>query len=573
MRVFTKSIRAALAAAAQLPIEEIRLELPRNAAQGDLAFPCFRLAKERKAPPPKVAGELANTLSQSLKDVEVLATGPYLNFRIDRVRLAQVVVGEVLSGGAEYGRSDMGQGKTVVVDFSSPNIAKPMHVGHIRSTLIGAAIVRLHEALGYRAVGINHIGDWGSQFGGLVVAIRRWREEVELEREPVLGLLELYQRGRKAGEEDQSFQEEARAAWRELESGEEGEVRELWRWVTEVSLGAFSKTYQRLGIQHDLVRGESYYEPLLEATVERIEKTGVTEVSEGARIVRLESVDPKLEKTPCLLRQSDGTTLYATRDLAALFQRWEEFEFERALYVVGSEQRLHFRQLKATLARMGEAWHERVEHVDFGLLLGKGRVKLASRKGEVLVLDDLLDEVVQEARRIVEEKNPAHPDKEGIAEAIGIGAVIFNDLRRERVKDVLFDKAEILSFEGETGPYLQYTHARLGSILRKARAGSEAGAVDSAQPDWDALGEAGPILVALGRFEDVLQNAARSAEPAHLASALLSLARQVNAWYVQNRVLDQDAPVTAARLSLVRACKTVLGNGLGILGVHAPEEM
>jgi arginyl-tRNA synthetase len=492
-----------------------------------------------------------------------------LNFRIDRARLAEDVNGEEIEAGSRHGHSLVGEVKNDEVDFSSPNIAKPKHVGHLRSTLIGAAFVRLHQAVGYCAVGINHLGDWGSQFGGLVVAIRRWRDEVDLEAQPVLSLLELYQRSRKAAKEDESFQEEARTAWRELESGEEGEVRELWRWVTTVSLAAFDRTCARLGVSHDFVRGESHYEALLEETVQRALDAGVTEVSEGALIVRLEAIDPALEATPCLLRQSDGTTLYATRDLAALFQRWEEFHFERALYVVGSEQRLHFRQLRATLNRLGVDWHERVEHVDFGLLLGKGRVKLASRQGEVLVLDDLLDEVVEEARRIIEEKNPGLADKQAVAEAVGIGAIVFNDLRRERIKDVLFDKAEILSFEGETGPYLQYTHARLASILRKAEEAGEGGAA----ADWGGLEEAAPILLRMGRSAEVIAAAAAAAEPALLAGHLLSLARDVNAWYAQSRVLGQEAGLTSARLNLVRSCKIVLRNGLEILGVHAPEEM
>jgi arginyl-tRNA synthetase len=482
------------------------------------------------------------------------------------------VLAAIQSQGPAYGGSDEGRGRTVVIDFSSPNIAKPMHVGHLRSTIIGAAIGRLHVHLGYRVVGINHIGDWGSQFGALVVAIRRWRGECDLEREPVLGLLELYQRSKAALESDAAFRDEARLAWRELESGAEGEVRALWRWVTDVSLAAFERTYRRLGIRHDLVRGESFYEPLIDDTVQRIQAAGVAEVSQGALIVDLTPVDAGLKATPCLLRQSDGTTLYATRDLAALFQRQEEFAFERCLYVVGQEQKLHFRQLKAVLRRMQLDWEPRVEHVDFGLLLGPGRVKLASRKkGQVLVLDELLDEVVEEARRIVAEKNPglAPAERERVAEEIGVGAVVFNDLKRERVKDVLFDKAEILSFEGETGPYIQYTHARLASIQRKAAAAGEGGApVDPA-----LFASEGPILLRLGRFPEVVAAAARAAEPSLVSTALLGLCREVNSWYAAHRVLGVEPALTAARLALVDASKSVIANGLRLLGLAAPEEM
>jgi arginyl-tRNA synthetase len=570
MHTFHQRIRAAIAKHSGVPAEELKLELPRDAALGDLAFPCFVVAKALKQPPPAVAAELARKISTELADITAVATGPYINFKIRRADLARAVLGEIEAAGARFGGSSEGAGRTIVIDFSSPNIAKPMHVGHIRSTIIGQALHRIFTALGYKAIGINHIGDWGAQFGGLVVAMRRWRDTVDLEKEPVHALLDLYQRSKKAIEEDPTFAREAKEAYQELESGREGEVRALWRWITEVSLKGFDKTYARLGIHHELVRGEAFYENLLEPTVERATKAGVTEISDGALVVKLESVDKGLAETPCLLRQTNGTTLYATRDLAAMFQRFEEFHFERCLYVVGAEQKLHFRQLKAVLKRMNVAWEPRIEHVYFGLLLGAGRVKLASRnKGEVLILDDLIDEVVIEARRVLLEKNPTHSSPDLIAEQVGIGAIIFNDLKRERIKDVVFDKSDILSFEGETGPYVQYTHARLASILRKAEAAGEG----RSAPDFSALEEAGPLLVALSRFPEVVRSAAEHAEPSLIATYLLSLGRDVNAWYVHNRVLGGEPGVTAARLALVRASKTVIANGLRLLGPAAPEEM
>lgn len=573
MQRFSDDIRAALARHGGLAPDEVRLERPRDPALGDLAFPCFGLSRALKKAPPVIAAEFSAKLAAELSDVEVSAAGPYLNFRIARPALAADLFARIERDPAAWGGSTRGAGKVVVVDYSSPNIAKPMHVGHLRSTILGAALMRLFAAQGYRAVGINHIGDWGSQFGGLVVAIRRWRGEVDLERDPVRGLLELYQRSKAAAESDPDFAEEARAAWRELESGREGEVRELWRWVTQVSLSAFGRTYARLGIRHDLVRGESYYEPMLEATVQRIAAAGVTEESDGALIVALGAVDKGLKETPCLLRQSDGTTLYATRDLAAVFSRWEEFAFERCLYVVGAEQKLHFRQLKAVLVRLGLEWEPRVEHVDFGLLLGPGRVKLASRKGTVLILDELLDEVVAEARAVIEQKNPALPDKERVAEQVGIGALVFNDLKRERIKDVLFDRAEILAFEGDTGPYVQFTHARLASILRKAQAAGDAGL--AATPDLARLESAGAILVQIGRLPDVVASAADRAEPSELAQYLLGLSREISGWLSssENKVLGAEPSLGAARLALVRAAKVTLANGLALLGVNAPEEM
>lgn len=569
MHTFTDAIRAALARATGLPEAEIKLEAPRDAAHGDVAYPCFQAAKHLKKAPPACAAELAGAFNATPSNIRAAAVGPYLNFTIDRGDLARVVIGEVLARGASYGGSDVGRGKTIVIDFSSPNIAKPMHVGHLRSTILGAALGRIFTSLGYRVVGINHIGDWGSQFGGLVVALRRWKSEVDLEKDPVRGLLELYQRSKKSVESDPTFAAEARAAWQELESGKDGEVRATWRWATEASLRGFDRTYARLGIRHDLVRGESFYEPFLAAAIEACEKAGITEISAGALVVQLGEIDKGLKETPCLLRQTDGTTLYATRDLAALFHRYEEFRFERALYVVGAEQKLHFRQLKAVLKRLGSPWEPRVEHVEFGLLLGKDRKKLASRKGDVLVLDDLLDEVVEESTRIVKEKNANLAAPERVAEQIGIGAIVFNDLKRERIKDVLFDREDILSFEGETGPYLQYTHARLASIERKARDAGEGGA----EPDWSKLSDAAAVLGRLGRFPDVVRSAADRAEPSEIANALLALGRDLNTWYVQARVLGQEPAVTAARLALVRASKTVIGNGLRLLGCAAPDEM
>jgi arginyl-tRNA synthetase len=574
MQPFSDKILAALAAHTGLASSALKLESPRDPALGDIAFPCFALAKERKLAPPAVAAELAAKLGADLEGITVVATGPYLNFRIARPLLAREVLASVESAGASYGGSNEGADKTIVVDFSSPNIAKPMHIGHIRSTILGASLVRIFRHLGYRVIGINHIGDWGAQFGGLVVALRRWKSEVDLERDPVLGLLDLYQRSKEALKHDEEFQRESVAAYQELESGREGEVRELWRWVTEVSLRGFNATYERLGIAHEFVRGESYYEPLLASTLERVRSAGVTEISEGALVVMLGGVDKGLKATPCLLQQTNGTTLYATRDLAALFSRWEEFHFERCLYVVGGEQKLHFRQLKAVLVRMNEPWAPRVEHVDFGMLLGPGRVKIASRKrGEVLVLDDLIDECVEEAARVIEAKNPDLASKAQVAEQVGIGALVFNDLKRERIKDVIFEKREFLAFEGDTGPYLQYTHARLASILRKAAANGDAAL--AAQPDHAALENAGEILLRIGKFGDVVRSAAAHAEPSELSQCLLALARDVSTWLTQpeNRVLGSEPRAGAARLALVRASRSVLATGLGLLGMAAPEEM
>ena len=564
MQPFHDAVRSALAAKTGLDPSELRLETPRDASLGDIAFPCFQLAKVLRNAPPKIAAELEGSLE--IEGIEVKATGPYLNFTIDRELLALTIVGQIEAAGERYGHSDLGAGKTVVIDLSSPNIAKPMSVGHLRSTVIGAAIQRLHDALGYRTVGINHIGDWGSQFGKLVAAVDRWGDEVDLEGDPIKSLLKLYVRYHEEEGEDPELAEAGRAAFRELESGREGPVRETWRRLTELSLREFDKIYSRLGVSFDEVRGEAFYESHLQETIQRIIDAGVTEESEGALIVRVDEFEK--DCPPCLLRKTDGTTLYATRDLAAAFHRWELYHFERCLYVVGGDQRLHFRQLKYVLRRMGLEWEPRMEHIDFGMLrLPEG--KMSTRKGRVVFLEEVLDQAAAEAARVIAAKNPELADAAEIAEMVGVGAVVFNDLKRERVKDIEFTWEEVVSFEGDTGPYLQYTHARLASIERKAKERGEG----EVEPDWSALADAAPILVRLGHYPRVIEQAAREAEPSILSSYLLGLGHEVNSWVAKSRVLGQAAAVTSARLALARSARTVIRAGLALLGVQAPEQM
>jgi arginyl-tRNA synthetase len=569
MQQFQDAVRDALIAETGIAPDAVRLETPRDASMGDIAFPCFVLAKELKSAPPKIASELESKLNKRLQGITARATGPFLNFTVEPSLLASTILGQIREQGNAYGGSDEGLGKTIVLDLSSPNIAKPMSVGHLRSTVIGAAIQRLHNALGYTTVGINHIGDWGSQFGKLVAAIDRWGDTVDLETNPIKGLLALYVRYHEEEEDDPELKQAGRDAFKELESGEEGHVRATWRHLTELSMAEFDKIYDRLGVKFDEVRGEAYYESHLDATVERLVDAGITEKSEGALIVRLDEFGEEIP--PCLLRKTDGTTLYATRDLAAAFHRWELYGFERSLYVVGGDQRLHFRQLKHVLERMGMEWEARMEHIDFGMMrLPEG--KMSTRKGRVIFLEDVLDEAAAKADKVIAEKNPGLEDRREVAEMVGVGAVIFNDLRRERVKDVEFVWKEVLSFEGDTGPYVQYTHARLASILRKGAA-EQAERDSQPEPDWSALGDASPILGKLGRYNAVLSRAARNAEPSEVAGYALGLCRDTNTWIATERVLGQAPAVTAARLAFVDGVRQVLANALGILGVGAPVRM
>ncbi|MCP3914480.1 MAG: arginine--tRNA ligase [bacterium] len=565
MRTFTKAIRDALAAETGIDASKLVIESPRDSKLGDFAFPCFVLAKTLKKAPPAIAGELEERVNARLDGIAAKATGPYLNFTVDRATLARGVIEEIDAAGDVYGESDEGADKTVVIDLSSPNIAKPMSVGHLRSTVIGAAIQRLHKRLGYRTVGINHIGDWGSQFGKLVAAVDRWGDTVDLDGDPIKSLLALYVRYHEEEANDPELVQAGRDAFKELESGEDGRVRATWRKLTELSLREFDKIYERLGVEFDLVRGEAFYEPFLDATVDRIVAANITEESEGALIVALDEFG---DLPPCLLRKTDGTTLYATRDLAAVFHRWDEFKFHRCLYVVGGDQRLHFRQLKHVLTRMQLDWEPRMEHIDFGMLRLPGG-KMSTREGRVVFLEDVLDRAAEEAQKIIAAKNPDLDASGEVAEQVGVGAVVFNDLKRERVKDIEFDWDEVLSFEGDTGPYVQYTHARLASIGRKAAAAGEG----SGTPDWAALEDAAPILLAIGRYPDVLTAAARAAEPSQVTGFLIAFCREVNSWIAAARVLGQSEGVTGSRLRLVNASKSLIANALGILGLSAPQEM
>ena len=567
MQRFAHEIQTALAALTGIEPSAMRLEKPRDAELGDFAFPCLVLAKELRKAPPVIAAELADKLSATLPaTIQAVATGPYLNFKVEASELARAVLTGIIEQGANYGRSDEGAGQTIVIDMSSPNIAKPMHVGHLRSTIMGAALDRVHRYLGYNTVRINHIGDWGSQFGKLVAAIARWGDTVDIEADPIPALLKLYVRFHDEADTDPTLDEQARAAFRELESGKEGDVRATWRRITELSMNEFNKMYKRLDVEFDLIRGESWYEDKLDAAVTRMVDAGITEESDGALIVELTPIRKKM--APCLLRKSDGTTLYATRDMAALFSRWDEFHFARALYVVGSDQTLHFEQLKGVLKRLEYDWEERVEHIGFGMMrLPEG--KLSTRKGQVVFLSDVLDRAVDEAAKIIAEKNPNLACASAIAEQVGVGAIIFNDLKRERMKDVLFTWEEVLSFEGETGPYVQYTSARLASILRKAAEAGEG----AAAPDWAAIADTRALIQTLGRYPDALRAAAQKAEPSLVTQYLLGLCREINSWYAQNRVLGEAPGLTAARLALVAAAREILVAGLAVLGVAAPDEM
>ena len=557
---FALPIRQAVCAAIDVDLALISLERPRQEELGEFALPCFRFAKQAQMAPPALAAKLADALS--IENVSCEAVGPFLNFKIDANALAQTIVTSAQS--STYAGGD--EGLTTLVEFSSPNIAKPMHVGHMRTTVIGAALSRIFTHLGHDVKRINHLGDWGSQFGKLVAAWQRWGSEEALSATPITHLLELYVRYHKEEKEDETLAADSKQSFQELESGEENQTRATWRKFTEISLVEFNKVYARFGIEFDYLRGESWYEGQLDDMITWLDECGVTELSDGATIVNLEEQGIK---TPSLVKTAHGTTLYATRDLAAAKSRWEEFAFDQSLYVVGAEQTLHFQQLKAVLSRCGVEWEQRMEHIPFGLIrLTEG--KLSTREGRVIALGDVLDRSVELAAKSIEEKNPELPNKEIVAEQIGLGAIVFHDLKHQRQKDVVFDWKEVLSFEGDTGPYLQYTHARCCSILRRA----EKDVPSINDIDFSILEGGRELWVAIGRLPQAVREAAIKREPMLIANALLKIAAAGNGFYRDNQVLGTgDNDLEKARLVAIDTLRKTLSLGMRLLGVPAPHEM
>ncbi len=554
---FAVRICESLASLLDQPLENLILERPRQESLGEFALPCFRFV-EKGGNPAALAKRLAKEME--VDSVQANAVGPFLNFRVDASALAGAILADAPSphygGGHRTG--------TILVEFSSPNIAKPMHVGHLRSTLIGATLARLGDLLGHNVIRINHLGDWGSQFGKLVAGWNLWGDETKLEANPIGHLLDIYVRFHKE-EKELGLAAAAKKAFQELESGENNATRMLWQRFTELSLGEFQKTYDRLGTSFDFVRGESWYENQLEPLLSWLEEAGILETSEGATIINLESQGLDV---PCLVRTAHGTTLYATRDLAAARSRWQEFQFDAALYVVGSEQNLHFRQFPAALKLAGCDWADRIEHVPFGLIrLLEGT--LSTREGRVLTLAEVLDRAVDLAGNIIQEKNPELANRDAVAEQVGIGAVVFHDLKHQRQKEVVFDWKEVLSFEGDTGPYLQYTHARCCSILRKANRP----APDTAGINPELLADSRELMVAIGRFPQVVRETFDKREPALLAQYLLRLAGVANGFYRDRRVLGAGKGLEDARLCAMDLIRRTLNSGLGLLGVPSPEEM
>jgi arginyl-tRNA synthetase len=565
MNEFVREIIDILRRKVGLPFEELErtIEVPPEEKMGDYAFPCFILSKKLKKAPDKIASELAGQLEPKDLVEKIYSIGPYVNFRVSKEKLAQVVLSQISEQGETYGGDESGRGKSIVIDFSSPNIAKPFGVGHLRSTVIGHALYNLYERLGYKCVGINHLGDWGTQFGKLMVAYQKWGDERKLESDPISALYDLYVQFHDKAEKDPSLDQEARIWFKKLEDGEK-EATDLWKKFKDQSLKEFQRVYKMLGIEFDSYAGESFYNEFMDSTIEDLKKAGLTKVSQDALIVDLEQYD----LPPCLLRKKDEATLYATRDVTAAVYRYRTYRFHKLLYVVGAAQRVHFQQVFKVLELMGFPWAKDLVHVDFGWVLFKEKV-MSTRRGTIVFLEDVLNRSVDLALNIIQEKNPDLENKEKVAFDVGIGAVVFASLSTRRQKDVNFDWKDVLNFEGQSGPYIQYTHARLCSLMRKY------GKPIRKEVDFALLNteEEHTIVKSLLDYPGQIRLAAESYEPSIVCSYLLDLCLAFNRFYQKERIITPDENCTRARMLLVKGIQTVVKGGLALLGIKAPERM
>lgn len=540
------------------------IEIPPNPEIGDYAFPCFQLAKHLRKSPGKIALELAEKLQPTESISQIQPLDAYLNFFIDQEILNQRVLSEVLAYPEDYGAQKIGIAQTIAIDFSSPNIAKPFNIGHLRSTVIGGALKNIFEYLGYTVQGINFLGDWGTQFGKVICAYQLWGAEVDLTDEPIKQLLKLYVKFHQEAEKDPTLEDKSRQWFQRLEENDR-EALKLRQEFKDITIESLIQIYQRMNISFSEYSGESLYFQKAEEIAERLNQLGLLKESEGALVVDLSEYD----MPPFLVKKSDGTTLYSSRDLAAAIDRYERLQFTQSLYVVGQEQRLHLQQVFKVLELMGYEWASKCQHVSFGLYLFSGE-KMSTRRGKVIFLEDVLDDAVNLVSEIIEEKNPTLENKAQIAEMVGVGAVLFADLKNTRVKDVQFDYDKILSFDGETGPYLQYTHARISSLLKKADQ-----QIELERLDYDLLvtTEEKEVVKAIGQFPGKIQEAAVKLEPSIIAKYLINLAALFNTFYNAQRILTDDLALRTARLAIALAAKITLKKGLALLGIKAPERM
>ena len=536
------------------------LEQPKNSDMGDIAFPAFSLAKVERKAPQMIAAEIAEKINSQAFE-KVVATGPYVNFFLDKSAISEAVIKEIIEKGSDYAQQTEGKEQNITIDLSSPNIAKPFSVGHLRSTVIGDALSNIFKKMGYNTIKINHLGDWGKQFGLLMVAYKKWGSKEAVEANPIDELLKLYVRINAEIENDPALDDEGRLWFKKLEDGDP-EATQLWQWFRDESLVEFNRIYKLLNVEFDSLNGEAFYNDKMDEAVQILEEKGLLEESRGASIVNLDDV----ELPPAMIKKSDGATLYITRDIATAIYRARTYNFVKNVYAVGQEQSNHFKQLKAVLKKMGFDWSDDMIHVDFGLVT-KNRQKLSTRKGNIILLEPTLQEAITRAKAQIEAKNPDLENKDQIAQAVGVGAVKFYDLKTDRRNGYDFDLEAMVSFEGETGPYIQYAYARIQSLLRKADFQPNAQANYSLN---DA--ESWEIIKLLQDFARVIKRASVNYDPSLIAKYAISLAQAFNKYYAHTRILD-ESPERDSRLALSYATAVVLKEALRLLGVEAPEKM
>lgn len=562
---FKKEIAKLLKTQLEMDLNEIleMIEIPPNSSMGDFAFPCFKLAKVFRKAPNLIAQDLCENIKSSDMLERVQAVGGYVNFFIQKKVFAESIIKEVMDKKDKFGASDLGKGKKVLVEFSSPNIAKPFHIGHIRSTVIGNSIYKIHEFLGYDTVTINHLGDYGTQFGKLIVAYKNWGNEAEVEANPIPSLLKLYIKFHEEAEKDPSLEDEGRMWFKKLEGGDE-EAAKLWQWFRDVSLKEFGRVYNMLGISFDSYAGESFYSDKMPQVLKMMEEKNLLKDSEGADIVDLEPHG----LPPALIRKRDGSTLYITRDITAAIYRKEHYDFHKNIYVVASQQNLHFQQWIKIVELMGNEWAKDCVHIPFGLVsLEEGT--MSTRKGRVVFLEDVLTKAVDRTKEIIKQKNTYLDNVDEVAQQVGIGAVVFQELSNNRIKDYVFSWDRTLNFDGETGPYVQYTHARACSILRKAEVELDDNINFELLDSVDAM----DLIRIIQQFPKIVEEAGKKYEPSIITRYIVDVAQAFNKFYHDTPIIVKDQELQKSRLSLVYTAKQTISNGLSLLGVAAPEKM
>lgn len=550
----------------ELEKEEIAsaLEIPKKSDMGDFAFPCFKLAKIYRKAPNMIAEELTGKILEKNYDIfsKVENVGGYINFFFAKEQFAKQLIKTISA--ENYGSSTEGEGKTICIDYSSPNVAKNFHVGHLRTTIIGNSLYKIYSKLGYHVERINHLGDWGTQFGKLIVAYKRWGSKEEVEKNGIAELMKIYVKFHQEAEKDDSLNDEARAWFVKMEQGDE-EALSIWQWFKDISLVEYKRIYKLLGMEFDHYTGESFYRDKTQDVVDKLNAKHLLVESDGAHIVPLDDYN----MAPCLIMKKDGSSIYATRDLAALFYRKETYHFDKCIYVTGLEQKLHFAQVFKVIEILGYDWYDQLVHVPYGLVSMEGG-KLSTRNGNVIYAEEILHESIRKIYEIIEEKNPDLEDKETVARQVGIGAIIFNDLYNQRIKDVVFNWDKILNFDGETGPYVQYTYARCASVLRKAGEVTIPEEIDySVLTDEVTMN----LLKDITRFPGVVKDAAEKYEPFMISRFAVSVAQHFNKFYHDCQINVDDENIKMARLKVVSVTMRVIKDALELLGIECPEQM